>query len=274
MEDFFKNIFNIVTKKEVYGVVVIIALTYFVYKTISIFIEQRIVESKGSYEKKKRKTIAKLIQNVLKYVIIIIASLGILSLYGINVTAMVAGLGITATIIGLALQDTFKDIISGISIIAENYFVVGDTIKYGTFTGEVIEFGLKSTKIKDVSGNVLMVANRNIMEVINISQKENTIPIILPLPYEVAPAKIEKLIKDKIIPRVKAEIENVIEEKTIYLGIDKLADSSINYKFLVGAKRDTQWQVERETKKICVEELNKAKISIPYPQLEVHKHEK
>ena len=73
--------------------------------------------------------------------------------------------------------------------------VVGDTIKYGTFTGEVIEFGLKSTKIKDVSGNVLMVANRNIMEVINISQKENSIPIILPLPYEVAPAKIEKLIK-------------------------------------------------------------------------------
>ena len=116
MIDILKGILNILTKKEVYGLFLIIVLSIIIYKVISKSLEKTINTGKTTYEKKKRTTIVKLFQNIIKYVIIIIAALSILSLYGFDVKGMVAGLGITATIIGLALRDTFKDIISGISI--------------------------------------------------------------------------------------------------------------------------------------------------------------
>ena len=158
----FEGLLEFVTKKEIYGTIIILAVNYFLYHTICIILESRIEKSKNDFERKKRKTIVSLIENILKYLIIIIIAVSLLSIYGVNITSMVAGLGITATILGLALQDTLKDIINGISIMMENYFIVGDIVRYNNFTGEVIEFGLKSTKIKNHAGETLMISNRNI----------------------------------------------------------------------------------------------------------------
>ena len=63
----------------------------------------------------------------------------------------------------------------------DNYFVVGDIVRYNDFTGEVIEFGLKNTKIKNVEGVVLVVANREISSVYNLSQKNPSVTISIPV---------------------------------------------------------------------------------------------
>lgn len=269
MIDIIKVILNIITKKEVYGVVVTLAVAYFVYKSATVILDEIINHGKNGYEKKKRRTITNLFQNIIKYFILIVALLIILNIYGINVGAMVASLGIAATIIGLALQDTFKDIINGISIITENYFIVGDIVKYNTFTGEVIEFGLKSTKIKNANGEVLIIANRNILEVTNLSQKEQAVMINIPLPYEQSVEKIEKIIIEEMVPQF-SKIENVNPESVKYLGVNELADSCIKYLVLFNCKRDTHWQAKRDANKIILTTLAKHKVSIPYPQLEVH----
>lgn len=273
MTKYINSIINFISKKEVYGIVVTLAVAYFVYRTITIVLEEEINKGKNPYEKKKRKTITKLFKNVIKYLMLIISFLAILSIYGVNIKGMVAGLGITATLLGLALQDTFKDIINGINIILENYYIVGDTVKYGEFTGEVIEFGLKSTKIKNFQGEVLIVANRNIMEIKNISQKEQQVTLNVPLPYEEPVEKVEKIINEEILEQIK-KIENVIEGTVQYLGINELADSCIKYLIMFKCKRETQWQATRNANKIILTTLAKHKISVPYPQLEVHNHGK
>lgn len=272
MKDFLYKAINIISRKEIYGVIVTIAFAYFIYKTITFILEEGINKGKTSYERKKRTTITNLFKNVIKYTIIIIACLTILSIYGVNVKAMVAGLGITATIIGLALQDTLKDIISGINIILDNYFIVGDIITYGEFTGEIIEFGLKSTKIKNANEEVLILANRNIKEIKNLSQKEHKVSIKVSLPYEVDVDTIETIINKKILPKIDT-IANVIQGSTEYLGIDELADSSVIYLIKFGCRRETHWQAKRDANKIILKEFGKENIHIPYPQLEVH-HEK
>ena len=61
----------------------------------------------------------------------------------------------------------------------DNFYVVGDYVKYGDFTGQVISFGLKSTKIKDFNGNVMVVSNRNIDEIINLTVKLGTYPVTI-----------------------------------------------------------------------------------------------
>lgn len=269
MIEFLKVILNIITKKEVYGVVVTFAMSYFIYRTTTIILQEVINFGKDKYEMKKRRTITKLFQNLAKYLILIIALLTILSIYGVNVGGMVAGLGITATIIGLALQDTFKDIINGIGIILENYFIVGDIVDYNGFTGEVIEFGLKSTKIKSANGEVMIIANRNIMEIKNLSQESQVLLLNIQLPYEKDVAEMEKIITKNILPKI-AKINNVDVNSVAYLGINELADSCIKYLIQFKCKRETQWQAKRDANRIIITELNKQNVSVPYPQLEVH----
>ena len=104
-------------------------------------------------------------------------------MFGVDTSSFIAGLGVASVVIGLALQDALKDIIGGINIILDNFYVVGDYVKYGDFTGQVISFGLKSTKIKDFNGNVMVVSNRNIDEIINLSQDKHVILLNIPTCY-------------------------------------------------------------------------------------------
>ena len=269
MINFLKAVLNILSKKEVYGVIVTIAVNYFIYKTAAIVLEDTINGGKNSYETKKRKTVTRLFKNIIKYIMIIVTLLTLLSLYGVNVKGMITGLGVTATIIGLALQDTFKDIINGINIITENYFIVGDIISYNGFTGEVIEFGLKSTKVKNVNGEVLIIANRNIMEVRNLSKKDQLVQINIPLPYGEDISKLEKIITKEILPQIE-KVENVTQQTVEYLGISELADSSVNYLIQFRCGREKQWGTKRAANRIILETLNKNKVSVPFPQVEVH----
>ncbi len=263
------KILKIITKKEVYGTVVIIAISYFIYHTLSIIVEDIFSKANDKYETKKRNTIIKLFKNIAKYVILLICTLALLSLYGINVKTMVAGVGIAGTIIGLALQDTFKDFIGGISIITENYFIVGDIVRYNDFTGEVVEFGLKSTKIRNVNGDTLIVANRNIFEIANLSQSSQKVMINISVAYEEKIENVEKVIKEKILPAIN-KIENVKTDSAQYLGVNELADSCVKYLVLFRCNRETQWQAKRDALREIKLILDSNKIKIPYPQLEVH----
>lgn len=273
MEKIFESLLDFVTKKEIYGTIIILALNYFLYHTICIILESRIEKSKNDFEKKKRKTIVSLMENIFKYLIIIIVSVSLLSIYGVNITSMVAGLGITATILGLALQDTLKDIINGISIMMENYFIVGDIVRYNDFTGEVIEFSLKSTKVKNVAGETLMISNRNIYEIVNISQKNQNVQIEFGIAYEEDVDKVEKVITNCVLPKIN-KITNVKDDSAIFLGVNGLGESSVKYLIQYHCNRDSQWRTKREALRIIKKELDKNKIKIPYPQLEVHNETK
>lgn len=106
----------------------------------------------------KIKTMRSLIINIIKYTIVIIVALAILSNFGINVKSILAGLGIGTALIGLAFQDLAKDLIAGFSIITEEEYEVGDTIEIDGFMGEVIAVGLRTTRIRNYKGAIILVA--------------------------------------------------------------------------------------------------------------------
>ena len=119
----------------------------------------------------------------------------ILEIYGVDTKGIVASLGIAGVVLGLALQDTAQDLMSGIKIILDNYYVVGDTITINNFMGEVIEVPLQSTKVKSYDGEVLIFSNRNVDSVINLSQARAGVKVIVPTAYEEKTEKVEKSIK-------------------------------------------------------------------------------
>lgn len=230
-------------------------------------VEKLINKEAKSLEAKKKNTMIKLIENLIKYMIYVIALIIILSTWGINVSGIITGLGVVGVVGGLALQDALKDIIMGCNILMDNYFIVGDLVTYNGFTGEVIEFNLKSTKIKSVTGVVKVVANRNISEIENLSQKDATVVITVPTSYDAKAEKIEKVIDD-----IAAEIDgwSMTTKKTDIDGVDNLNSSSVDYQIRVHCTASNRYAMKRKVLALVKKEFDKNKLEIPFTQVVVH----
>ncbi len=259
---------EIFLKKEVIGPLLILIFSYLAYRILKILLERAFSKGKNEFDRKRKKTVVELLKNILKILIIMISVISILDLYGVNVNSFIASLGIASAVGALSLQDTLKDVISGASIIMDNYFVVGDTINLNDFKGQVIELGLKSTKIMNVDGEVLIVANRNITEVKNLSQKAASNLIIAPTAYEEKIEKVEKVLNE-IVEEIKTW-PTMNQEETSYIGVVELKDSCIDYGIRIACSPGKVWEYRREILRMIKIKYDKNKIKIPYTQIEVH----
>jgi len=266
-EAIIQAITKIVLSYKFYVPVLTICLTFLIIRISARVVKKLVNKDSKSIEVKKRNTIVALGENILKYFFIIVACLIILSVWGVDITSFVTGLGILGVVGGSAIQDALKDIIAGINIIMDNYFVVGDIVKLNDFTGEVIEFGLKNTKIKNVDGVVLVVSNREIASVYNLSQKSSSVAITVPVAYEEKEEKVAKILEGvcKQVDELK-----LTTKSTEYLGIDSLGDSSVNYLLRAYCKAGDQHELKRKILGLVKRELDKKNVKIPYPQIEVH----
>lgn len=262
------TILDFIKSVKFYGPILVIAISIIIYNIIARMIDKANIHGKTELEKKRRKTVILLIKNVIKYVMVVLAALNILSIYGVNTSSIVAGLGVIGAVIGLAFQDALKDIIGGVNIILDNYYVVGDLIKFGDFTGTVIEFGLKSTKIQNPGGEVLIIANRNVDKVINLSQKKSVILLTIPTAYECDHKVVERVL-NKVLDKLKKEKE-VSENDTEYLGIDAFESSSISYLIKIKCVQGSQFTIKRLALKLIKEAYEENNLKIPYDQIEVH----
>lgn len=261
------SIIKILCNSKFYIPAITIIVIIIIIKIMNKAIKKLLVQNATKIETKKRNTIINLTSNIVKYIVIILGALIILSEWGVNVTGIIAGLGIAGVVGGLALQDALKDIIMGCNIILDNFYVVGDFVSYGDFTGEVIEFGLKNTKIRNANNEVLVISNRNIDKVINYSQSKFIIPIIVNVSYEDKNEKVEKIMH-MLEKNIKDTVDNVNE--ITYVGIKELADSSVKHQFIIKCNPTNQYQIKRDVNKIIKETLDDNNIKIPYNQLEVH----
>ena len=251
---------NKITQSAIINSAIIIIISFVLYKTITgIF-------SKGSKKltNKRTKTHLKMMKSICRYIFILLTILVLLQINGVNVSSMLAGVGIVSVIIGFAVQDVLKDIIKGTNIISDKYFQVGDVIKYNGLEGKVLSIGLKSTKIEDVrSFNTITIANRNIEQVEVVS---NSFDIFVPIPYEVSVKDAEKAMKI-VVDKIK-QVENV--DSTAYRGVSELADSSIKYQINVRCKPELKVQIRRDALKCVLLGLEENKIQVPYNQIDVH----
>ena len=263
-----KELFSKINNNNLYISIIIAIIGIIVYQIVKRTINKILERDKEKNKlNKKGRTIVKLFTNITKYLIIIIVGVLILKVYGVNVNSLVAGIGLASVVVGLAIQDPLKDIITGVNIITDDYFSIGDVIKIDDIEGKVIHLGVRTTKIKDIAnGNVLVLANRNINKVINVSDE---VYMEIPLSYEDETDKVVRILK-KALDIVKTN-ENIYEAN--YLGIDKFADSSINYKIKIICKPENKFSVRRFVNDTIKKELDRNGISIPYPQLTVHKGE-
>ena len=125
-----------------------------------------------------------------------IAAIVILDNMGVNVTGLVAGLGIGGIAIGLAAQGIFSDLFASLSIIFDRPFRVGETIKYDTSTATVERIGLKSTRLRSINGELLVVSNTNLLakEITNFAHlHRRRVTFAIGVIYQTTPAMLRDL---------------------------------------------------------------------------------
>lgn len=212
----------------------------------------------------KKETNIRFIANVIKYVIAVFTVILILQVNGINVGSLVAGLGIVGIIVGFALQDILKDLIMGTNIVWDNFFAVGDVIKYKNIEGEVIYFNVKVTRIKEITtGNIMTISSRNISEITVLSNRKD---MLIPAPYS-EPAEKMRRICEEICSRVE---EHVSIDRCRFLGTDEFADSYINYRITLECPPQFKYAAKRIVLETVQDVYAENDIEIPYPQMDIH----
>jgi len=181
---------------------------------------------------------------------------------------MIASLGVAGVVAGLALQDILKDFLAGFSIIVDNEYDVGDNIQIGTFRGDVIELGMKNTKIRSYTGEVMVIANRNVTDVINYSNHPCKSIIDISVSYEdKSDAVVEAL--NEICDELTKTTDYLVS-KVELLGIQELADSAVVYRIVAECQPLKDFEFKRKAFKVVKEVFDKKNISIPYPQVVAH----
>lgn len=262
------EIFEKILTKEVIAPILILLGSILLYKVLKKVLATLLLRHTKLADIKKQKTIFSLIKNILKYVIAIIALLMILEVYGIDTKAIIASLGVGAAVLGLAFQDLLKDFIAGIFIIFEDQYRVGDTVKINSFMGEVLSIGLKSTKIKAYTGEVLIISNRTITEVINYNMQDNLALIDVNVEYEENLEKVETTLQN-LFAKLSKEIVGLKGDIELW-GIEELGTDGIRYRVAAPCKPLKQYEIQRKIRKAIKEEFDQKKISIPYMQVVVH----
>ena len=242
----------IASKKFILPIVYIV-IGVIVYNVIK-FLMKKI--SKTKYADKKKKTIIALLKNIIKYLIMIFVVLAILSVYGV-----VAGV-----IIGLALQDIVADFLAGVLILFDNHYAIGDVVTIDGFTGEVVNFGLMTTKIRAASGEIMILSNSSFKKIINYNMNNTTHYINIDVAYDTDIDKLEKCLNE-----MKDEVEKIDGYVGNYklLGIQEFASSSIKYMVMLECSNSQRFQVKRDFNMILKKYFDKYKIEIPYMKVDV-----
>ncbi len=220
---------------------------------------------------RKAKTVSSLVRSLIKYIVVIAVICAILIVWGVDVIGIVAGVGILTLIIGLGCQSLIQDVISGMFIVFDDYFAVGDTVIIDGFRGKIIDVGLKTTKLQDFGGNIKSITNSSILTVVNMSRLRSVASVTLSVSYNEDVERVEAIIL-KEIEELKTKVPNIIEGPW-YKGIDAITASSVDFLVLCFVMEDNRFQVTRDLKREFYLAFKKNNIQIPYTQVTVNQED-
>jgi small conductance mechanosensitive channel len=183
----------------------------------------------------------------------------------INVGALLAGAGIVGLAVGFGAQSLVKDIITGFFIIFEDQFSVGDHIRVASFEGTVEEIGLRTTKIKNWTGELHILPNGSITEVTNFSIHNSMAVVDISISYETDIPEAERIVQE-LLNEVADKYEEIVTPPEL-LGIQNLAASEVILRVVCEVQPMSHFKISRLLRKDIKLRLDEHGIEIPYPKM-------
>jgi len=192
----------------------------------------------------------------------------VLSVFGIDIGPMLAGLGIAGFVLGFALQDTLSNFAAGLMIMAYRPFDVGDVVSAAGVQGKVDSVSLVSTVITTLDNQVLILPNNKVWgDVINNVTAQNTrrVDLVFGIGYGDDAEKAQRIMLE-----VLADNEMVLDDPEPVVRLHELADSSVNFVCRPWCRTDDYWDVYWDVTETVKQRFDAEGVSIPFPQRDVH----
>lgn len=226
--------------------------------------------STGAYSARRAlraRTLGSLAKSIITAVIGAITAIMILAAFAYNVGPLLASAGIAGVALGFGAQNLVKDFLSGVMMLLEDQYGVGDVIDMGEATGVVEAVGLRVTRLRSVDGTVWYVRNGEVIRVGNSSQDWARAVIDIGVSYQADPARVRE-----ILAEVSHELAGdpewgdfILEEPEVW-GVENLAADSVVVRLVVKTKPLEQWKVARQLRERIKIRLDQEGIEIPFPQ--------
>jgi small conductance mechanosensitive channel len=215
----------------------------------------------------RAKTMGDLLKSVITGVLVAIFGTMILSQVGVNIAPIIASAGIIGIALGFGAQSLVKDFLSGVFMIFEDQYGVGDVVDVGEATGTVEAVSLRVTRLRSLDGTVWYVPNGEILRVGNKSQNWSRAVVDIGVSYDEDLGRVRRILTDVSHDLWQDEdYRNVIIEEPEVTGVEALTPDAITLRVLVKTQPLEQWAVGRELRQRIKARFDHEGIEIPYPQ--------
>ena len=217
----------------------------------------------------RARTVCSLTRSILSYAAVLLSVYFGLRALGVDVTASLASVGVVTLIIGFGAQSLIEDVLTGIFLIAEGRYNVGDILVLDDFRGKVVDISVRTTTIEDAGGNHKIINNSEIRNFQNRSQKTSLAVSTVSVGYDADLRAVEAVIADAL-PAIFEENRAVFLDVPQYIGVEELGESGVVLKFIVSATEENVFAARRALNRSLKLLFDEKGIDIPYPQLTVH----
>ena len=192
-----------------------------------------------------------------------------LSILGVNVTTIVASVGILALIVGFGAESLIADVITGLFMLFENQCNVGDIVEVGGFRGTVQRIGIRTTCVVDTGGNVKIINNSEMKNILNRSDKASFAVCDIGIPYETDLPKLEEKLPE-LMEAVFAAHPEAMRKAPSYLGVQSLDSSAVVLRFVAEVSEEKIYSTQRLLNRELLLGFRRLGVECPFPQVDVH----
>jgi moderate conductance mechanosensitive channel len=258
-------------------ILVILGLTWGAYRVLSLVlrrIERSAISGDAVSVNVQEQRVATLLSLVRSVGLVIIALIGLfmaLSTFGIAIGPLLAGAGVVGLAISFGAQSLVRDIISGLFILFENQFGVGDVIRIGDVAGKVESMTLRIVVMRDVHGTVHIVPNGEITRVSNLTRSFSRAVIEIGVAYREDADRVMEVMREVGMSMYDdPEWRPIITEEPTVPGIEAFADSAVMIRMVATTLPLKQWDVARELRRRLKRRFDEEGIEIPFPHTTVY----
>lgn len=261
VKDVLKN--RLFSVSNLISLAAMVSLVYAIEKAVDILLGYIKVASH------RANTILTISRSLLKYAGALIMICWGLSILGVSVSTIAASVGIITLVVGFGAESLIADVITGVFMLFENQYNVGDIVEVNGFRGTVSDIGIRTTSITDAGGNVKIFNNSNMKDILNRSDNLSRSVCDIQIPYEVDLEQFEQKIDD-ILEKIYTRHTDVMNAKPTYLGVQELAESGVTLRFVAEVAESNIYGVQRILNRDLYIAFHKVGVEVPYPQVDVH----
>lgn len=230
----------------------------------------QLILSKLKFNSGRAKTLQSVLRSIFKYGAILLGFFWGLAIIGVNVTTIFASVGILALIVSFGAESLIADVITGLFMLFENQYQVGDILEVNGFRGTVTSITIRTTAVTDAGENTKIFNNSDMRNITNLSAKQSTAICDIGIPYEADLAKVREAMQE-ILPAICKVHEDVFKEVPNYAGVQELADSAVILRVVAPVEEKNRFKAFRVLNEELKTRLEEKGYPVPYPQMVMRK---